>query len=122
MVRCWCEEDGDMFYSDDFCGNFTIDCGEEPESVWESELVVTGTVSVYYAKGCSDGLLVTILLDGILQQSFIVPLAIESAYGNTRSFTVREFNEIQITCIGEGEQSCAGTYCINAHYFRDQES
>ncbi|WP_369403475.1 S-Ena type endospore appendage [Gracilibacillus boraciitolerans] len=50
------------------------------------------------------------LLDGIIQQSFIVPpLAVESAYGNTRSFTVREFNEIQITCSGEGgEESCTG--------------
>lgn len=119
MVRCWCENDSEMFYSDDFCGNFTMDCSEEPESIWQSELVVTGTVSVYYARGCAEGLLVDILLDGIIQQSFTVPLAIESPYGNTRSFTVQDFNEIQITCSGEGNERCAGTYCINAHYFRE---
>ncbi|WP_345239287.1 DUF3992 domain-containing protein [Pontibacillus salipaludis] len=121
MVKCWCEDGGDMFFSDDFCGNFTIECGEEPESVWQSELIVTGTVSVYYAKGCDAELLVEILLDGNTQQSFTVPLALESAYGNTRSFSVREFNEIQITCSGDGDESCVGTYCVNAHYVKDPE-
>ncbi|WP_035722365.1 S-Ena type endospore appendage [Gracilibacillus boraciitolerans] len=56
MVSCFCQDNGgESFYSDDICGNFTIPCDQEPETIWQSDLIVTGTISVYYSKGCAEG-------------------------------------------------------------------
>ena len=116
MGNACCPDRGGIFLTDEFCGNFTIPCedGADPVTVWNSDFEVSGTVSVFYDRGCADPLTVDVLLAGSNVGTLTIPSQPGNT-GNTRSITLPAFDELQITCDGTGN-ACTGKYCLNIHY------
>lgn len=124
MANCCCPDSSASFVSDEFCGNFTIDCAADPGTdivVWDSTFTIdAGTISVFYDNGCDDTLSVTIYRGGSLGtevDTLEIPLATSGPNGNTRSVTVQNFDTVVINCTGDGTGTCRGKYCISANYF-----
>ena len=120
-----CPDDGPLQFgdlaTDEFCGNFDIACGNNPEdpvTLWslddtffDQDAQTAGTVSVYFEGGCSDVLEVLITRRDLTQTTlFIEPR-------NTRSISILNLIAVSVACPkGQESSRCRGKYCINLHY------
>jgi len=107
-----CPDDRDKFIiTDNFCGNFSLVCGDSNVPVWDTyELVPLGTVSVLYLGGCADALIVTVTDSAGNTDTFEVPPK------NTRSRTYANLVSVRLACPGSGTNNCVGRYCLDLHY------
>lgn len=126
-----CPDQTRPILSDEFCGNFKLDCGNgasDDRFVWRSRVgpshtvpaPVAGTVTVLYQDGCDNELLVNLRLggdNGAIVGTLTIPKQ-PGPGGNAQSITLQQFDTLEIICAhpGTGDSDCVGTYCLNIHY------
>jgi hypothetical protein len=98
--------------TDEICGNFSLPCGFSNFTVWNTtEVVPSGTVSIFYSDGCSENLTVSVTNSFGFTDIFLVPPH------NTVSRTYSDLIMIRLTCPTEiGNNRCTGRYCLSIHY------
>ncbi|MDX8360493.1 S-Ena type endospore appendage [Cytobacillus sp. IB215316] len=109
----------DCFIKDEICGNFTINCGCK-DDVWTSpSFPVSGSITVFYESGCAGTLLVNIFSGINKIDTLMIPLACEGKNGNSKSITLKNFNRLEICCLGSCHdkcKACIGRFCLNINY------
>ena len=108
--------------TDNFCGNFAIECNEEDPDltrVWRIEddffnagAQTAATVSFYYDVGCDNLITVTATKRDGTTVDMVVPRQ------NTRSITILNIVAVDVFCASETPDTvvCRGKYCIDLHY------
>ncbi|MFC0522044.1 S-Ena type endospore appendage [Pontibacillus salicampi] len=98
--------------SNEIAGDFYLPCNTNGFTIWgTTELLPSGSVSVFYEYGCASELVVTVTNSTGMMDTFQVPPH------TTVSRSYADVTEVEITCQGEEEEGrCKGTYCITIDY------
>jgi Protein of unknown function (DUF3992) len=106
-----CPNNNEFLVTDNFCGNFSLACGDTNNPIWGTdELVTFGTLSIFYLGGCAEAIIVTVIDSSGNIDMFEVPPK------NTRSRTYANLVSVRLACPGAGTYYCEGSYCLNLHY------
>lgn len=119
VMGCCCPDAVSTLASNEICGNFAVPCQTDtptPVVLYDTDGTVTpsGTVSIYYDKGCGETLTVTVTDSTGTTDTFDVPPK------NTRSRTYDDIVSLAITCTSTATPpetgQCVGKYCVDLNY------
>jgi hypothetical protein len=94
--------------TDEFCGNFRIECNQKRETLWENLDISpppSGTITITLEEGCPS-------LFVIINETQVF----EVKKGESRSLTFELLEKVEIECSNSG-RPCLGKYCMSIHYF-----
>jgi hypothetical protein len=103
--------------SDEICGNIHQDCNGEFVEYWKAlgiHDLPSGSVSVVNKSGCTMTVAADLIGDGI---EYSILFTVDE--GQTKSITLCSIASLEVSCEGEGNGKCSGTYCITLNYERD---
>ncbi|WP_243293153.1 S-Ena type endospore appendage [Bacillus sp. FJAT-47783] len=99
----------------EICGYINQNCNGEFVEYWKGigiSPIPSGTVTVLNTSGCNMTVRADIDGDGIPD----ITLFNLTEENQTKSVTINSIASIEVSCEGEENQKCTGTFCIDIHY------